>query len=306
MEYVILVMILMAFINLKTMAHETSHKTNQNFDPENNGKKGILMVHFGTVKKEVRKKTLESLNINVGKNFPEFQIKEAYTSRMIIKKIYEMEEIRKDTPKEALEKMAEEGFTHVMVQASHVINGIEAEHLKDEINEFKEKFKDIRLGDPLLTSSVDYIETAEVLKMGFGNIEGAVVFVGHGTRHHSNSAYGMMQNIFRMKGMDNFYVGTVEGYPALEDTIEELKKDDVKNVTLVPFMIVAGTHASDDISVVWKETLEKEGFNVNVVMKGIGEIPGIQHIFVHHIFDSLNYKEENVKSKKKAILKSIN
>lgn len=276
-----------------------------NFDFCGKGKKGILMVHFGTVKKEVRERSLDSINIDIAEKFQEFQMREAYTSRMIIKRIYAKEEVRKNTPKEALRMMVQEGFTHVIVQASHVINGLEGEHLKDEVKYFKDEFQEIRLGDPLLTLPEDYIETADIFKKKFGGREGAVVLAGHGTRHHSNSAYGMLQTVFDIREMEDFYVATVEGYPALNDLIPQLKKNGVKKVTLVPFMIVAGNHAINDINVEWRETLEKEGFSVEVIMRGIGEIPEIREIFAVHINRVLNSEEENIKNKKDEILKSI-
>lgn len=305
MIYLLLALMLMFLTASKTYAHEHNQKTEDHFDLEGSGKKAILMVHFGTVKKETREKTLDALNVNVGRNFPEFQLREAYTSRRVIKKIYDKESIRKNTPTEALEKMVQEGFTHIIVQSTHIINGLEAEFLKEEVNRFRENFKDIRIGAPLLTSPEDYIETAEVLKMGFDRKEEAVVMVGHGTRHHSNSAYGMLQNVFRTKGMNNFYVGTIEGYPALGDVISELEKDGIKNIKLVPFMTVAGNHATKDIKEEWEKTLKEKGFKVKTLMKSMGEIPGIQHIFVNHIFECISYKREDTKLKKKNLLKNI-
>ncbi|WP_319371919.1 sirohydrochlorin cobaltochelatase [uncultured Ilyobacter sp.] len=70
-------------------------------------------------------------------------------------------------------------------------------------------------------------------------------------------------------------------------------------------MIVAGTHATEDISGEWRETLEKEGFSVEVVMRGMGEMSEIHEIFAGHIKRALNSKEENMKNKKNEILKSI-
>ena len=59
-------------------------------------------------------------------------------------------------------------------------------------------------------------------------------------------------------------------------------------------MIVAGNHAVEDINGEWRETLEKEGFSVEVIMKGMGELPEIQQIFVRHINRALNFEEENM------------
>ena len=58
-----------------------------------------------------------------------------------------------------------------------------------------------------------------------------------------------------------------------------LKAQKCRQVTLVPLLFVAGDHATNDIAVEWKETLEKEGITVRVVMEGLGEVPEIQQLF---------------------------
>ena len=113
----------------------------------------------------------------------------------------------------------------------------------------------------------------------------AVVFMGHGTEHPANSAYCQMANILA-EDHKNVFMGTVEGYPTFEDVLEDLKESKVKNVRLMPFMIVAGDHALNDLtgneSDSWKSMFEKEGFHVDFNLKGMGENDGIAEIFVQH------------------------
>jgi sirohydrochlorin cobaltochelatase len=80
-------------------------------------------------------------------------------------------------------------------------------------------------------------------------------------------------------------VATIEGYPTQETAIQQIKAMKGKKVTLVPLLFVAGDHANNDISVEWKETLEKEGFSVDVKLEGLGEVPGIQDLYVEKIKD---------------------
>jgi sirohydrochlorin cobaltochelatase len=56
-----------------------------------------------------------------------------------------------------------------------------------------------------------------------------------------------------------------------------------KKVTLVPLLFVAGDHANNDISVEWKEALEKEGLMVDVRLEGLGEVPEIQDLYIEKI-----------------------
>ena len=51
----------------------------------------------------------------------------------------------------------------------------------------------------------------------------------------------------------------------------------------MPLMLVAGDHAKNDMAGEWKEQLEASGFEVNCVLKGLGEYPEIREIYCEHI-----------------------
>lgn len=65
-------------------------------------------------------------------------------------------------------------------------------------------------------------------------------------------------------------------------------------------MFVAGDHAHNDIAVEWKELLEKEGFQVEACMEGLGQLPEIQDIYIEHIRFSLQHRPEDITAKKQA------
>ena len=88
-------------------------------------------------------------------------------------------------------------------------------------------------------------------------------------------------------GYANYYVGTVEATPSLDDVLEKVKANSAyKKVVLEPLMIVAGDHANNDMAGdedgSWKKTFEDAGYEVNCVVKGLGEMEAIQDIFVEH------------------------
>ena len=267
-------------------------------------KRGILLVHFGTSRKKARENSLETINRRIEKEFKEFEIREAYTSRMIIKKIFKEEGIRKLTPNEAIKKMKEEGFSHIIVQATHIINGIEADCMKQEVDEYKGDFKEIKIGSGLLTKTKDYMDVADIFNKEYSNRP--IVLIGHGTDHHAASAYGMLQYAIQKKGYKHIFVGTVEGYPGLEEVVGDLKDNDIKEATLVPLMVVAGVHAEEDIAGDWKEALEEEGIEIEVSMIGMGERREVQDLFIDHIDDLIKSEVEDIKKKKENILKGEN
>ena len=260
-------------------------------------KKAILVVSFGTSYHETRKKTIEACENKIKESFKDYDFYRAFTSGMIINKLKKRDNMFIDNPSEALEKLYNAGYKEVVVQSLHIICGDEYNKLKDMVAQYEDKFVKISIGRPLLTYIDDYRETVEAVKKDLDkmDIDEAVVFMGHGTEHESHSSYPAIEYMFRDYGI-NAFVGTVEGYPELEQVIKKLKNRNIKTVDLLPFMLVAGDHAINDMASdeedSWKTILEKEGFNVKVHVKGLGENPYIQEKFKNHALDCMKELQE--------------
>ena len=265
---------------------------------EKNDKASVLMVHFGTTFDDTRKNTIDAVNDEAKKEFPNMEIREAYTSRIIMRRLKERG-IVKDNPAEALDKLAKEGYTHIIVQPTNVINGVESKTLEQQLEMYKDKFKEIRTGSALLSAPEDYKAVAEIINKEVGELadDEAVVLVGHGTHDSGNAAYPAMDYTAKSMGY-KFYVGTIEGFPEFDDVVRGLKKDNIKKVILMPFMFVAGDHANNDIAVDWKEALEKEGFIVEVKLTSLGMMEDIRKMFIDHAKFMLENKKEDMISKK--------
>lgn len=264
-------------------------------------KAALLMVHFGTTHDDTRELTINAINHKAHQAFPSLDIYEAYTSRIIIHRL-KQRGMEKQTPLETLKKLQKDGYTHVIIQSSNIIDGIEMESLRQDLKEVERNFKDIRIGKPLLYGSEDYEQVINALVPSLPS-QGAVMLVGHGTYTPITAAYAMMDYMLKAKGYANVHVGTIEGYPSFEDAMRLLKAGKEKNVTLVPFMFVAGEHAKNDIAEDWKNELEKEGYNVNVYMKGMGEDPEIQNLFIERIKFATTHKLLPINEKKKEYAK---
>lgn len=259
-------------------------------------KLSVLMVHFGTTHDDTRSLTIDVLNAKVKEVFPDVEHREAYTSRIVIKRLGERG-VQKQNPHGALIQLVADGYTHVLVQASVIIDGVEMESLVRNVNEVKSLFKDIRIGDPLLYKPRDYERVIDALTKN-QNTATAYVWVGHGTYDASTAQYAMLDYMFKAKGHKNNIVGTVEGYPELDDVLAQLEILGLKNVELIPFMFVAGEHAKNDINEDWKELLEKAGYNVSVRMEGLGQLPLIQDIFIAHLKFIASHKKLDIMEKK--------
>lgn len=250
-------------------------------------KKGILMVSFGTSHLDTLEKTIAVLEREAGERFPDCRVYRAFTSRMIIRKLHREGLMEVDTVPEALKRMAADGMEDVIVQPTHIINGIENDRMMEDLMENMGDFKRIRVGKPLLSSVDDYKKSIhavmESTKLDDTEI---LVLMGHGTDHHANSAYPTLEYTFHALGYNQVLVGTVESFPDLKNVMAKLEISGKKKAALMPFMLVAGDHAKNDMAGdedSWKTELEEEGYQVRVILKGLGEFEGIRRIFMEHI-----------------------
>ena len=88
-------------------------------------KKAILVVSFGTSINEAREKTIDKIEEDFRQTFPDYSIYRAWTSKMIIRKILKRDGIRIMTVTDALEQMIADGIQELIVQPTHILNGIE-------------------------------------------------------------------------------------------------------------------------------------------------------------------------------------
>lgn len=275
------------------------------FTPDEMEKSAILMVHFGTTFDDTRSATIDAINKKVIDEFPQMKVTEAFTSRIVISRLAKRG-INKPTPTQALLQLAADGYTHIFIQSTNVIDGVEMESLRNEINYLVPFFKEVRIGYPLLYSIDDCLAVENILADRYydkAGKESAVVLVGHGTSTPATAIYSQMDYMFTSEGNPSFHVATVEGYPTFETTLSRLKTEKIKNVTLIPFMFVAGDHARNDIDKEWRELFEAEGFIVNTIIEGLGEIPQIQEIYINHIRNGLRERLLSPVERKAAFLK---
>lgn len=250
-------------------------------------KKALVVVSFGTTYKTAQK-AIEQIEKKLAEAFPDYDFYRAFTAKMVIKKLARTQGIYVDTPLELLEKLYARGYEEILCQSLHVINGIEYEYMISDLQNYLHKFKSIKVGKPLLTREEDYIACAEILAHHLPTLadDEATVFMGHGSEHFSNGAYCQLENTFQYLDHENIYVGTVEGFPALDYVMKEISKKDIRKIYLTPFMIVAGDHAQVDLAGdeedSWKPVLEAAGYETEVIMKGLGEYEEIGDLFVKH------------------------
>ena len=250
----------------------------------------VLVVSFGTSYAETREKTIHQIERKISEKFPEYPLYCAWTSKMILARIQREEGIHIDNVSQALERMKRDGIQHILVQPTHMLNGIEHERMTADLQAAADQFASISIGAPILSSAKDCRSAIDSILPEFHLSEDeALVFMGHGTNHPANFVYAALDYMFRDLDHPNVFIATVEGYPQLDSVMKQLKKRSWKKIHLAPWMLVAGDHALNDMageeSDSWKNQLEAAGYAVECHIRGLGEYPGIQDLIIQHLQD---------------------
>lgn len=264
-------------------------------------KKAIVVVSFGTTFDDSRELCIESVENKIKENFPEYDVRRAFTSKIVMQRLAERK-IQVDSLEQVLAKLQKEGYKEVIVQTTHLTPGEEYENkVVAVVHKYGKAFNKIAIGRPLLTfdgqngTPNDFAVAAAALKKQMPMLQLAgrtVVFMGHGSPHKHNVAYAKLQEQLDYAGF-SATVGVVEesDTPSFDDVKNRLKEQGVKRVILMPLMLVAGDHANNDMAGdekdSWKSQLTSAGYQVSTYLHGLGENSAIQDIYVQHVRDAI-------------------
>ena len=265
---------------------------------DNIGENELLVLSFGTSFNDSRRLTIGAIEDQLEKSFPDYSVRRGFTANIVIDHVAKRDGEKIDDIDESLKRAVDNGVKNLVVQPTHLMNGLEYEELKGDIAQYSDAFDKIAIGQPLLSSDDDFsrVENAIVdWTKDYDDGETAIVFMGHGTSADSNGVYQKMQDLLTKDGHTNYFVGTVEATPSLDDVMAAVKKGNYKRVVLEPLMVVAGDHANNDMAGddkdSWKSQFKAAGYQVECLLRGLGENETIRQIYVEHAqaaIDSLN------------------
>ena len=258
------------------------------------GEKELLVVSFGTSFNDSRRLTIGAIETALQEAFPDWSVRRAFTSQIIIDHVFKRDGEKIDNVSEALNRAADNGVKTLVVQPTHLMHGFEYTDLKNELAEYADAFDKIILAEPLLNTDADFDMVAEAIVNATAKYDDgktAVCFMGHGTEAESNGVYAKMQTILSEAGCEHYYVGTVEAEPSVEDVLKMVKAGEYSRVVLRPLMIVAGDHANNDMAGddedSWKSIFEAEGYEVECVLEGLGQLPEVCGLFAEHTREAM-------------------
>ncbi len=253
------------------------------------GESELLVLSFGTSYNDSRRLTIGAIENALENAFPDYSVRRGFTANIIIDHVERRDGFLIDDVKAALDRAVANGVKTLVVQPTHLMNGLEYNDIVDEVAQYSDAFEKVVFGEPLLTSDEDFktVENAIVdWTKEYDDGETAICFMGHGTEADSNAVYQKMQDLLAEDGYTNYFVGTVEAAPSLDDVLAKVKSGEYKRVILEPLMVVAGDHANNDMAGdeedSWKSAFEAEGYEVECLLRGLGENETIQQLYVAH------------------------
>lgn len=290
---------------------------------EKKTKPAIVIASFGT---SVPRALPGITNIvdQVRKAYPEAEVRLSFTSN-IIRKIWHKRQadpqkwLDMGIPQEVLYvenilsvigDLRGEGYRNIIVQPTHMFYMEQSHDLNqyvqamNGIHTMKAKWKPfdhVVMGRPALGMPGDtfsyHDDVAKAIETFAGDVkiaeekDATLVYMGHGNEHWSTGIYRDTEKAMAaMYPQVKTIIGVVEGQPTVEDVVAQLKQRGNKKVYMKPFMIVAGDHAENDMAGAeedsWKSVLEAEGFEVETVLRGLGENDAFAKIFVKHIAET--------------------
>lgn len=289
-------------------------------DPRNGdeiGENEILVVSFGTSFNDSRAADIKGIEDALQEAYPDWSVRRAFTAQIIINHVQARDGECIDNVEQALDRAVDNGVKKLVIQPTHLMHGAEYDELMDAVEEYEDKFESVKVAEPLLgevgddaavvnddKKAVAEILTAEAVeKAGYDSLDAAkedgvaFVFMGHGTSHTAKVSYSQMQTQMNDLGYDNVFIGTVEGEPedtACENVIDAVSEAGYTKVILRPLMVVAGDHANNDMAGEdedsWLSQFEaSEKFeSVDTQIFGLGEIEGIQKLYIDHTAAVIN------------------
>ncbi|MGO5022210.1 sirohydrochlorin cobaltochelatase [Lawsonibacter sp. LCP25S3_G6] len=257
------------------------------------GKRELLAVSFGTSYPQSRERTIAAIEQTLEKAFPTYDLRRAFTSRVVISLTEKREGLTIDHTERALQRAVDNGVEELVVQPTHLLEGLEYQKLLEAVRERAGDFRRVAVGKPLLTSQEDVQGVARALIQAQAHLddgETALVLMGHGTTARCNAVYPRFEQVLRALGGKNWFVGTVEADPGLEAVLERVREGQYRRVVLRPLMIVAGDHATNDMAGEedsWKQAFAQAGYEVLCQLQGLGELEEVRRIFVRHAQEAM-------------------
>ncbi|MGE4290903.1 MAG: sirohydrochlorin cobaltochelatase [Desulfovibrio sp.] len=253
----------------------------------------ILLAAYGSRKPDAQA-ALAHIRDLVRAVYPDIPCEVAYTSQHVRRMLAKSGEPAPGL-RGSLEELAAQGLSRVVVQSLHVIPGREFHDILSLANEMilrDQGFERIEVGFPLLAGEHDLERVAEALltiAARHAPENGAVLFMGHGSRHPGSEYYEALNEILQERN-PLVFVAPIDG-PEILEARNRLAASGIRRAALLPFLFGAGWHALRDLAgdrpESWESLLTEGGVECEVVLKGAAEHSELSEIWLAHLHDAV-------------------
>lgn len=253
--------------------------------------KALVLVSFGVAGHEARALGLEKLAVEMGEALPGLEIRQAYTSVFIRKKLLR-EGIVIPSLGECLEELKQEGCEKVFLQPTYFTPGEEYAHkVTMPAKEFQGGFEVLKIGEPLFYRegpgqddfAVGLGAVYAIHQLGDGE---ELVLLGHGSPHQHNPVYEKLQERADRQKLP-VHIGVVEegDTPNFSMVLARLQEKGARKVLLAPLLLSGGLHVREDMAGEgagsWLSRLRKNGLEVRAELRGLAEYPAFRQLYIN-------------------------
>ena len=259
--------------------------------------KAIVLSCFGSV---IEQQIYKDFQKTVEKNFDDIDVFLSFSSRMVLKDLQKREMAFKNLP-QTLADVDMLGYKNIIVSSINLFPTDEHEVVKKTVEGFSNfSLSNIRYTNAILTKTKETTLFLKELDKSITKENRANLYVIHGTpalELGGIESIGYTSEFLNYIGDANYSCSLEGSFPfyAVKDAlIKEMQNDGVKDVQVVPMLLVSGNHYIKDMVEIKDEL--SEHFNSSLVKTltqserfNLLEHPSVQKIIINNI------KEEIVK-----------
>ena len=127
------------------------------------GDNELLVLSFGTSFNDSRRLTIGAIENDLETAFPEYSVRRGFTANIVIDHVNRRDGEKIDDIGESLDRAVANGVKNLVVQPTHLMNGLEYDELCGKIADYSDAFDKVVIGDPLLTSDEDFQTVADAI-----------------------------------------------------------------------------------------------------------------------------------------------
>lgn len=255
--------------------------------------RAIILTSFGVREHTDRMASLEKLEQEAAESFPDFMVRQVYTSDFIRKCIFSEQHIYMPSLSECLDELQSHEIREVFIQPVYFMSGFEYMQKVVQVAEsYRDSFSVLTVGLPLFGDGLSDKEYLDILLAACNSYslstQEQFVMVGHGSNQGNSYVYEKLQQIADSAGLP-VHIGVLEenDKPGFDEVSQRLDKAEVQKVLLVPFLFSAGCHVLRDIAgdapSTWKSRLLHQEIRVRCIMTGLGSQKEFRRIYLERI-----------------------